>query len=568
MAHHTLLILAALASLASPALSSASPNNLPLPPLAGPARTSSDAPAVPHTAVHAHLSRRRRSALSHDPTIEKRQVHDVRRAAKRWEKRDEIELARRSSPSNVPSTTICQGTVGGYQQCGGLNYNGDTCCTTGWTCTYSSEYYSQCLPAATSCTNSFYSQCGGIGFSGSTCCPSGSGCVAAGDYYSACIPGASSSVSTTAAASTTSSSTTSTRTSTSSQTTQPASSSQTTSSRSSSSSSSPSPSSSSSSSSSTRSITTTSSSTTTTSSRTTTTSTTTTTTKTTTTTTSASPSATCASSRQWAQCGGSGYSGATCCPSGYYCSYSNAWYSQCIPGSDTSSTATTTTTTSSRSSSSSSSSSPSSFSTVTRSASTTSSASSAPSASASSAPTCSNAAYAQCGGLLFLFGESCCPTGYTCEYSSLFYSQCLPSAAATSSPTSSAPAATSTASTGCKSGGSGSDGCTPYTVTALGVTLPSGVTWKDGGHVNYQAIPKSQYVAGDTYTKHGTWSTQSFGVHFESLNNQPSGVYIGKSFYDFSGAAAAFPSGYCITWVQVDVYNQHFGEGGQTPICT
>ncbi|BGP20326.1 hypothetical protein JCM10213v2_008471 [Rhodosporidiobolus nylandii] len=221
----------------------------------------------------------------------------------------------------------------------------------------------------------------------------------------------------------------------------------------------------------------------------------------------------------------------------------------------------------------------SSFTTVTRSSSSSASTTlSAPTASATAA-TCSNNAYDQCGGFFFLFGSSCCPSGYTCDYQSLWYSQCVPSATATptassssnltpSAAASSAAAPTSSSTSACKVGGGGSDGCTPYSVSAAGVTLPSGVTWQDGGHVNYQAIPKSQYKAGDTYLQHGSWSTQSFGVHFESLNNQPSGVYIGKSFYDFSGAAAAFPAGYCITWVQVAIYNQHFGEGGQAPVCT
>ncbi|KAK2046224.1 cellulase [Colletotrichum somersetense] len=35
----------------------------------------------------------------------------------------------------------------------------------------------------------------------------------------------------------------------------------------------------------------------------------------------------------WAQCGGQGWSGATTCVSGYTCTASNEWYSQCIPGS-------------------------------------------------------------------------------------------------------------------------------------------------------------------------------------------------------------------------------------------
>jgi len=32
-----------------------------------------------------------------------------------------------------------------------------------------------------------------------------------------------------------------------------------------------------------------------------------------------------------------GYTGSTACPSGMYCYYYNAWYSQCLPGSKSSS---------------------------------------------------------------------------------------------------------------------------------------------------------------------------------------------------------------------------------------
>lgn len=51
----------------------------------------------------------------------------------------------------------------------------------------------------------------------------------------------------------------------------------------------------------------------------------------------------------WEQCGGSGYSGDTACPSGYSCNVVNQWYSQCQLGASatttTSATSTTTTTT-------------------------------------------------------------------------------------------------------------------------------------------------------------------------------------------------------------------------------
>jgi len=37
----------------------------------------------------------------------------------------------------------------------------------------------------------------------------------------------------------------------------------------------------------------------------------------------------------WDQCGGSNYNGENCCVSGYYCKYYNQWFSQCIPGTTT-----------------------------------------------------------------------------------------------------------------------------------------------------------------------------------------------------------------------------------------
>ncbi len=93
----------------------------------------------------------------------------------------------------------------------------------------------------------------------------------------------------------------------------------------------------------------------------------------------------------------------------------------------------------------------------------------------------------------------------------------------------------------------GSDDPTPYTVTTEGVQLPDGVTFPDGGHVN---IKSNQ---GDR------------GIHFESLNNQPSGKWIGKSFLPWE-AFGLDVSTLCVTWVQVSLYNEHFGEGGQSPI--
>lgn len=42
----------------------------------------------------------------------------------------------------------------------------------------------------------------------------------------------------------------------------------------------------------------------------------------------------------YGQCGGQGWSGATCCASGSTCVYSNPYYSQCLPGTGSSSSST------------------------------------------------------------------------------------------------------------------------------------------------------------------------------------------------------------------------------------
>ncbi|WP_407319264.1 LPXTG cell wall anchor domain-containing protein [Isoptericola halotolerans] len=98
----------------------------------------------------------------------------------------------------------------------------------------------------------------------------------------------------------------------------------------------------------------------------------------------------------------------------------------------------------------------------------------------------------------------------------------------------------------------GSDDPTPYTVTAQGLTLPAPEAFPDRGHVNIR------------YTVDG--QERGAGIHFESLNDQPSGAWIGQSFLPWS--ALIDETDYCITWVQVSLYNEHFGEGGQDPVCT
>ncbi|TGJ96446.1 hypothetical protein DLJ96_12155, partial [Actinotalea fermentans ATCC 43279 = JCM 9966 = DSM 3133] len=102
----------------------------------------------------------------------------------------------------------------------------------------------------------------------------------------------------------------------------------------------------------------------------------------------------------------------------------------------------------------------------------------------------------------------------------------------------------------------GSDSPTPYTVTASGVSLPAGQVFREHGHVNYRATALD-----------GT-GEQSFNVHLETANGRSTAAYVGAGFLDFAGAVAAFPGGFCVTWVQVEGFDEHFGEGGQAPECT
>lgn len=45
----------------------------------------------------------------------------------------------------LTSTTAVLAAVAPYGQCGGGSYSGETACTSGWTCTKYSEWYSQCI---------------------------------------------------------------------------------------------------------------------------------------------------------------------------------------------------------------------------------------------------------------------------------------------------------------------------------------------------------------------------------------------------------------------------------------
>lgn len=104
----------------------------------------------------------------------------------------------------------------------------------------------------------------------------------------------------------------------------------------------------------------------------------------------------------------------------------------------------------------------------------------------------------------------------------------------------------------------GSDSPTPYTVDRTGITLPAGQTFPDNGHVNVR------------------WTGGAAGLHFEGKcvtrtdaecagGRHDAAQLIGAAFIPWS--AFGVPSDACITWVQISTFDEHFGEGGQPPVC-
>ena len=104
----------------------------------------------------------------------------------------------------------------------------------------------------------------------------------------------------------------------------------------------------------------------------------------------------------------------------------------------------------------------------------------------------------------------------------------------------------------------GSDSPTPYTVDVDGITLPDGYVFADGGHVNVN-------------TDEGAVSMHFEGKCVDRTDAECAGKrhddaqFIGQSFIPWS--AFGLPDFFCVLWVQLSQFNEHFGEGGQSPVC-
>mmetsp|Transcript_17956 Transcript_17956/g.47119 ORF Transcript_17956/g.47119 Transcript_17956/m.47119 type:complete len:102 (-) Transcript_17956:218-523(-) len=93
----------------------------------------------------------------------------------------------------MPTNSSDTGCADPNTQCGGSSWDGPVCCTAGYECTVTNEWYSGCTQMAI-CTNGFYEQCGGVDTNGDDwmlnhddCCPDGFSCIEKDEYYSQCM---------------------------------------------------------------------------------------------------------------------------------------------------------------------------------------------------------------------------------------------------------------------------------------------------------------------------------------------------------------------------------------------
>ena len=90
-----------------------------------------------------------------------------------------------------------------------------------------------------------------------------------------------------------------------------------------------------------------------------------------------------------------------------------------------------------------------------------------------------------------------------------------------------------------------SDDPTPYTVTRDGLSFPSPL--QAHSHINVRTAD------GVTH-----------GLHMDPNNGHPGASWVGQSFVPWS--AFGITDG-CVVWVQWSGAAEHFGEGGQEPVC-
>lgn len=106
----------------------------------------------------------------------------------------------------------------------------------------------------------------------------------------------------------------------------------------------------------------------------------------------------------------------------------------------------------------------------------------------------------------------------------------------------------------------GSDDPTPYTVTAQGITLPAGAVFHDGDHVNLETTDGRRWSAHLEAKCITRTDAECAGTRHDHAQ------YIGASYMPL--AALGLTGEYCVKWVQLAAHPEHYGEGGQPPVCT
>jgi aryl-phospho-beta-D-glucosidase BglC (GH1 family) len=140
---------------------------------------------------------------------------------------DPSTMAPTTETTATPTDPVDEGACSAaWGQCGGKNWNGPTCCTTGYYCNSQNQWYSQCIkgnapgdandesatntpvdteaptdappptatgspttPDAGSSCSAAWGQCGGKNWNGPTCCTTGYYCNSQNQWYSQCIKG-------------------------------------------------------------------------------------------------------------------------------------------------------------------------------------------------------------------------------------------------------------------------------------------------------------------------------------------------------------------------------------------
>lgn len=95
-----------------------------------------------------------------------------------------------------------------------------------------------------------------------------------------------------------------------------------------------------------------------------------------------------------------------------------------------------------------------------------------------------------------------------------------------------------------------------YEVSASGITLPADAAFTSFSSVTYWVTALDGSMP------------RAFGVDLIPADGDVGGRHIGASTLTFDEARAAYPDGYCVTRVEISMFDETFGERAEDPECT